>query len=71
MAVSPVVSGNLVALNCDHQSGSFLIAIEKDTGQLRWRTDRPGIVMGWAVPIVYALPRARPVDCRLLDPAES
>lgn len=56
MAASPVVSGKLVVLNCDQQSGSFLIAINKDTGQLRWKTERRDIVMGWAVPIVYTPP---------------
>lgn len=57
MAASPVAVGDLVVLNCDQQSGSFLLAVEKATGRVRWRVERPGILMGWAVPIVYAPPK--------------
>lgn len=57
MAASPIAAGDLVVLNCDQQSGSFLLAVEKSTGRLRWRVERSGILMGWAVPIVYTPPQ--------------
>jgi outer membrane protein assembly factor BamB len=53
MAGSPVLTGDLVVLLCDQRSGSFLIALDRMTGRLRWRRDRPQAVEGWATPIVF------------------
>ena len=53
MAASPVITGDLVVLLCDQRSGSFLIALDRKTGQLRWRRDRPQAVEGWATPMVF------------------
>ena len=53
-AASPIVADDLVILNCDQQSGSFLVAVDKNTGIERWRTARPDIQFGWATPIVYS-----------------
>ncbi len=52
MASSPVVEGDLVLLQCDHNAGSFLLAVDKNSGKQRWKTERAGIGMGWSVPIV-------------------
>ena len=38
---SPVLSGNLLIFNCDGESDPFVIALDKVTGQERWRTFRP------------------------------
>ena len=53
MASSPVVSGGLVVLLCDQNGGSFLLALDKDNGRQRWKTQRPQATEGWAVPIVH------------------
>jgi outer membrane protein assembly factor BamB len=53
MAGSPVLTGDLVVLLCDQRSGSFLIALDRKTGVLRWRRERPQAVEGWATPIVF------------------
>lgn len=53
MAGSPVLTGNLVVLLCDQRSGSFLIAVDRKTGRVRWRRDRPSAVEGWATPMVF------------------
>jgi outer membrane protein assembly factor BamB len=53
MAGSPVLTGDLVVLLCDQRSGSFLIALDRRTGRLRWKRDRPHAVEGWATPIVF------------------
>ena len=37
---SPILHGNTLLLVCDQESGSFMIALDKDTGRLRWRKDR-------------------------------
>ena len=53
MAASPVVAGDLVALVCDQQSGSFVIALDRATGLQRWKTERPGMTVAWATPMVF------------------
>jgi outer membrane protein assembly factor BamB len=53
MAGSPVLTGDLVVLLCDQRSGSFLIAVDRKSGRLRWRRERPQAVEGWATPIVF------------------
>jgi len=53
MAASPVVAGDLVVLVCDQTAGSFLIALDSKSGLQRWRTERPGMTVGWATPIVF------------------
>ena len=53
MAGSPIIDGNTVVLVCDQQSGSFVIALDRATGRQRWKTNRPGITIGWATPMVY------------------
>jgi outer membrane protein assembly factor BamB len=53
MAASPIVAGDLVALVCDQQSGSFVIAVDRNTGLQRWKTERAGATVGWATPMVF------------------
>jgi outer membrane protein assembly factor BamB len=53
MAASPIISGGLVMLVCDQQSGSFVLAVDRTTGVQRWKQDRPGAVDGYATPIMF------------------
>ncbi len=53
MAASPVVAEELVVLVCDQQTGSFVIAVDRLTGRQRWKTERAGMNIGWATPIVF------------------
>lgn len=53
MAASPVLSGETLVLACDQQSGSFLLAVDRETGRQRWRTERSGATVGWATPTVF------------------
>ncbi len=52
MAGSPVLAGGKLVLVCDQQKGSFLMAVDKDSGKRSWRVDRTGTGIGWAAPIV-------------------
>jgi len=52
MAASPMLAGNRLVLVCDQQKGSFMIALDKDSGKQSWRVDRAGTGIGWAVPIL-------------------
>ena len=53
MSGSPIIAGGLVLLVCDQVSGSFVIALDRKTGRLRWKTDRPGMPIGWSTPMVF------------------
>jgi outer membrane protein assembly factor BamB len=52
LGASPVVFGESVFLQCDQTSGSFLIAVNKRTGAIRWRQNRASTIEGWSTPIV-------------------
>lgn len=53
MAGSPIIDGGAVILVCDHDAGSFITALDRLTGGLRWKTARPGIMIGWSTPMVF------------------
>lgn len=40
LAASPVIAGGSVILQIDHEGPSYLIALDKDTGATRWKTER-------------------------------
>jgi outer membrane protein assembly factor BamB len=53
MSASPIIAGGLVVLVCDQVAGSFVIALDRATGRLRWKTERPGASISWATPIIF------------------
>jgi len=54
MAASPILARGLVVLACDQDAGSFLLAVDKETGSVRWRTERAEIIgNGHATPALY------------------
>ena len=53
MSGSPIIAEGLVVLVCDQVSGSFVIALDRATGRLRWKTDRQGMSIGWSTPMVF------------------
>lgn len=51
---SPILVDDKVILPVDQDSpGSFLIAVDKKTGRLRWRVERPAVISGYSTPIVF------------------
>jgi outer membrane protein assembly factor BamB len=48
---SPVVRGDAVIVNWDHQSGSFLVCLDAATGETRWKVDREENTT-WATPLL-------------------
>ena len=61
MGSSPIVVGDSVILVCDQSNGSFMISVNKATGALRWKIDRPESTTGHSTPIVYQ-PEAGPAQ---------
>jgi len=48
---SPVLHGDTLAVNWDHEGQSLLVAFDKHTGEERWRVERDEVT-SWASPIV-------------------
>ena len=38
---SPAIFGDLVIVSADNKSGGVVVGLDRDTGQVRWRRDRP------------------------------
>jgi outer membrane protein assembly factor BamB len=56
MGASPVIVGDLVVLACDQSLGSFVMAVNKRTGRVVWKTDRPEAKSGHSTPILWRGP---------------
>jgi len=50
---SPILSGDTLLMVCDQDIGSFLLAIDKKTGRILWRTERPYAQRGYSTPVLY------------------
>ena len=50
---SPILVDGLVILPVDQDLGSYLLAVDKNTGKVKWKTDRPDVVSGYSTPTVY------------------
>ncbi|HSC27738.1 MAG TPA: PQQ-binding-like beta-propeller repeat protein [Vicinamibacterales bacterium] len=53
---SPVIYGDLLILLCDHESASYLLAIETSTGELRWKAERGKGRASYSTPLVVPGP---------------
>ena len=51
-AASPIVYKDLVIFNQDDDLAPFLLALDKRTGKVRWKTERPEMLGGYAVPVI-------------------
>jgi outer membrane protein assembly factor BamB len=49
---SPVLYKDLVILNGDQDAPAWIVALDKNTGAERWRTDRPNRTRSYCVPIL-------------------
>ena len=52
IAASPILAGSRLILLCDQAVGSFLLALDKDTGEELWRSERPGRLEAWTTPVL-------------------
>lgn len=56
MGASPLLAGDRILQICDEESGSFLIAVDKNSGKVLWRVERPDVSRGFSTPILYEPP---------------
>jgi outer membrane protein assembly factor BamB len=55
---SPIVVDDKVILPVDQDHpASYLIAVDKNTGRVRWKVERPAVISGYSTPIVYQPPK--------------
>ncbi|MCC6536042.1 MAG: PQQ-binding-like beta-propeller repeat protein [Bryobacterales bacterium] len=50
---SPILTGNTLLMNIDQDTGSYLLALDKNTGKTLWRAERPLAQRGYATPVLY------------------
>jgi outer membrane protein assembly factor BamB len=60
LSASPIIADGLVIQLIDQLKGSYLIALDRATGQVRWKADRPAATIGYATPIVFRPPTGQP-----------
>lgn len=51
-AVTPTLAGDLLIVNWDQEQDSFIMALNRRTGETVWKTARPGEVTSWNTPLV-------------------
>ncbi len=51
-ASSPIISGDMLLLNCETDGPDFLLALDKQTGKTRWKTPRKQRQAGYSSPVV-------------------
>ncbi|HYT92624.1 MAG TPA: PQQ-binding-like beta-propeller repeat protein [Gemmataceae bacterium] len=50
---SPILVGDWVLLCQDHDENSFLMALDKRTGKILWKTDRSEFLRGFSTPVIW------------------
>ena len=51
---SPIIVDDKVILPVDQDNpSSYLIAVDKNSGKLAWKVERPAVISGYSTPIVY------------------
>ena len=53
---SPILVDDAIILSVDQDLGSYMVAVDKRTGKVRWKVDRPGVISGYSTPTVYEPP---------------
>ena len=60
MAASPILAGDLVILVCDQQTGSYVLAVDRKTGSVRWKKERAEAIDGYSTPMVFRAAEGAP-----------
>ena len=53
IGTSPVLAGDILLVNIDAESGSFFLALNKNTGKQVWRRERPDFTRGFSTPVLW------------------
>ncbi len=52
-SATPVLVGDTLLCPLDQESGSYFIGVNKNTGKIKWRVDRPDFTRGFATPVIW------------------
>ena len=50
---SPILIDGTIVLPVDQDSGSYLLGVDPNSGKVRYKVDRPGVISGYSTPTVY------------------
>ena len=50
---SPILADGKLVLICDQDTGSYLLAVDANSGRVAWKTMRPEYTRGYATPAMY------------------
>ena len=53
MGASPIIVGDTVVLPCDDGKASYVIGVDKHSGDVNYKVDRPDAVSGHCTPVIY------------------
>ncbi len=55
---SPILVDDKIILPVDQDNpSSYMVAVDKDTGRVRWKIERPVVISGYSTPTVYQPPK--------------
>jgi outer membrane protein assembly factor BamB len=60
MSASPIIAEGVVIQLVDQLKGSYLVALDRATGRVRWKADRPAATIGYATPTVFRPAQGQP-----------
>ena len=63
---SPVLAGDRLLMICDAESGSFFVAVDKTSGRVLWRVERPDVTRGFSTPVLYQ-PKGGKINTDFID----
>ena len=50
---SPILVDGTIVLAVDQDTGSYLLGVDANTGKVRYKVDRPGVISGYSTPTVF------------------
>jgi outer membrane protein assembly factor BamB len=50
---SPILVDDKIIVPVDQDLGAYLLAVEKATGKVKWKIDRPDVISGYSTPTVW------------------
>jgi outer membrane protein assembly factor BamB len=53
---SLTILDGVLFLPVDQDSGSFLLAVDAESGRVKYKTERPGVISGYSTPTIYQPP---------------
>src|SRR2546430_1341357 len=51
-SAAPILYGDKVIVNCDQDAAAYLVALDRITGEEKWRIDRPNRTRSYCNPII-------------------